>query len=131
MEAESLVASSCLDERAFGNGVFNPEEHQDLLATWMLDNGDDLLTRSEWMKSAVHFFRDNGVELPQRSELHLLQNAMVLANTLMVEKVLDEKLLQRMNQEDLRSLTPLFTSNGNPYGDFDLELTKPSFLEVV
>lgn len=63
--------------------------------------------------------------------LHLLQNAMVLANTLMVEKVLDEKLLGRMNQDDLRSLTPLFTSNINPYGDFELDLAKPSFLEVV
>ena len=63
--------------------------------------------------------------------LHLLQNAMVLANTLMVENVLDRQLLERMNQEDLRSLTPLFTSNINPYGDFELDLTKPSFLEAI
>jgi len=63
--------------------------------------------------------------------LHLLQNAMVLANTLMVEKVLDPSLFEQMEPDDLRALTPLFTSSINPYGEFELDLEKPSFLEVV
>ena len=62
--------------------------------------------------------------------LHLLQNAMVLANILMVEEVLDRDLFERMNTEDLRALTPLFTSSINPYGEFELDLDKPSFLEA-
>jgi TnpA family transposase len=62
--------------------------------------------------------------------LHLLQNAMVLANVLMVEEVLDRDLFERMNTEDLRALTPLFTSSINPYGEFELDLDKPSFLEA-
>ena len=64
--------------------------------------------------------------------LQLLQNAVVLANTVMVERVLDEKgFLERMDDDDLRALTPLFTTNVNPYGDFTLDLDKPSFLEAA
>lgn len=64
--------------------------------------------------------------------VHLLQNAVVLSNTVMVERVMNEqKLLERMVPEDLRALTPLFTSNVNPYGDFELNLEKPSFLAVA
>lgn len=63
--------------------------------------------------------------------LHLLQNAMVLANTLMVERVLTaEGIATRMEDEDFRALTPLFTSSINPYGYFELDLDKPSFLEA-
>lgn len=62
--------------------------------------------------------------------LHLLQNALILANTLMLESVLDEdRFAGRMEPEDYRALTPLFTSNVNPYGDFTLDFDKPSFLE--
>jgi TnpA family transposase len=63
--------------------------------------------------------------------LHLLQNAMVLANTLMMERVITNDVLERMTTEDIYSLTPLFTSSINPYGEFDLDLNKPSFLEAV
>ncbi|MEI7449942.1 MAG: Tn3 family transposase [Desulfomonile sp.] len=74
---------------------------------------------------------------PQMQELavlslHLLQNALILINTLMLERVLKEDgFLERMAPEDYRALTPLFTSNVNPYGDFFLDLDKPSFLEVA
>lgn len=61
--------------------------------------------------------------------IHLLQNALVLTNTLIVERVLeDPALLAEMEPEDRRALTPLFTSHVNPYGEFDLDLAKPSFL---
>lgn len=64
--------------------------------------------------------------------IHLLQNALVLTNTLIVEKVLEDPLLlAQMEPEDQRALTPLFTTHVNPYGDFDLDLTKPSFLVVA
>ena len=64
--------------------------------------------------------------------IHLLQNALVLANTLMVEKVLEDRtLLAQMEPDDKRALTPLFTAHVNPYGDFELDLAKPSFLEAV
>lgn len=61
--------------------------------------------------------------------LHLLQNAIILVNTLMLESVLfDDQFFPRMKSEDLGALTPLFTSNVNPYGDICLDLHKPSFL---
>ena len=64
--------------------------------------------------------------------LHLLQNALILVNTLLIEKIIDEHgFINRMEPEDFRALTPLFTSNINPYGDFDLNLYKPSILEVA
>ena len=85
----------------------------------------------------VHFgrrseFQTNDPELQELSMLclHLLQNAIVLSNTLMLERVLQEDgLLGRMEPEDFRALTPLFTTHINPYGEFDLDLAKPSFLE--
>ncbi len=61
--------------------------------------------------------------------IHLLQNALVLANTLMVERVLSDRcLLEQMEPDDRRALTPLFTAHVNPYGEFELDLAKPSFL---
>jgi TnpA family transposase len=63
--------------------------------------------------------------------IHLLQNALVLSNTLMVERVLSDGILEHMEEEDFRALTPLFTSNVNPYGDFELNLDKPSFLDAA
>lgn len=63
--------------------------------------------------------------------LHLLQNALVLVNTLMLERVLyDGDYIRRVHAVDLDAMTPLFTSNVNPYGDIRLDINKPSFLEV-
>jgi len=64
--------------------------------------------------------------------LHLLQNALILVNTLLIERIINAHgFLNRMEPEDFRALTPLFTSNVNPYGDFELNLHKPSILEVA
>ncbi len=61
--------------------------------------------------------------------LHLLQNAVILANTLMMERVFEQEAFEkRMEREDYRALTPLFTSNINPYGVFTVDFDKPSFL---
>ena len=63
--------------------------------------------------------------------LHLLQNALVLVNTVMLERVLyDNGYVQQMNAADMNAITPLFTSNVNPYGDIHLDINKPSFLEI-
>ena len=63
--------------------------------------------------------------------LHLLQNALVLVNTLMVERVLfEDKYIDKVDKDDINSITPLFTSNVNPYGDINLDIYKPSFLEI-
>jgi TnpA family transposase len=63
--------------------------------------------------------------------LHLLQNALVLVNTVMVERVLfEDNYIESINNEDRNGINPLFTSNMNPYGYITLDIDKPSFLEV-
>lgn len=63
--------------------------------------------------------------------LHLLQNALVLVNTVMLERVLyDNDYIHQMDAVDMNAMTPLFTSNVNPYGDINLDINKPSFLEA-
>ncbi|WJE55615.1 Tn3 family transposase (plasmid) [Bacillus cereus] len=57
--------------------------------------------------------------------LHLLQNCLVLINTLMIQEVLLDKnksLLQKLVPEDFRALTPLIYSHVNPYGTFKLNM---------
>jgi TnpA family transposase len=58
--------------------------------------------------------------------LHLLQSALVYLNTLLMQRVLAEPAwAQRMTDRDRRALTPLFWSNLNPYGRFDLDMNAP------
>jgi hypothetical protein len=55
--------------------------------------------------------------------LHLLQICLVYINTLLIQKVLEEKeWLARMQPEDFRGLTPLFYGHVNPYGKLDLNM---------
>ena len=64
--------------------------------------------------------------------LQLLQNCMMLINTILVQQILrDNPLLSRLTAADLRGLTPLFYGHINPYGLFYLDLEQPSFLEAV
>jgi TnpA family transposase len=61
--------------------------------------------------------------------LQLLQNCLMLVNTILVERTLEKHgLWDRLNREDLRALTPLFHTHINPYGVFELDLESPSFL---
>jgi TnpA family transposase len=56
--------------------------------------------------------------------LHLLQNSLVYINTLMLQQVLTESTWEdRLTQEDLRGLTPLFYGHINPYGTFHLDMS--------
>jgi TnpA family transposase len=64
--------------------------------------------------------------------LQLLQNCLVLVNTLLVERTIErEGLWEELTAEDLRALTPLFHGHINPYGQFALDLARPSFLEAA
>ena len=64
--------------------------------------------------------------------LQLLQNCLMLINTLLLERTIErEGLWERLSPEDLRALTPLFHGHINPYGQFALDLARPSFLEAV
>jgi Tn3 transposase DDE domain len=55
--------------------------------------------------------------------MHLLQSALVLVNTLLLQQVLaDPEWAGRLTDADLRGLTPLFWSNINPYGTFHLDM---------
>ena len=52
-------------------------------------------------------------------KLQLLQNCLMLVNTILVERTLDKyNLWDRLKREDRRALTPLFHTHINPYGDF-------------
>jgi TnpA family transposase len=60
----------------------------------------------------------------------LVQNALVLINTLMIQRVLAEPAwLARMTPEDFRGLTPLIYAHVNPYGVFRLDMTERLTLE--
>jgi TnpA family transposase len=64
--------------------------------------------------------------------LHLLQNCLILINTLLLERTIEQRnMLEEMSPEDMRALTPLFYGHVNPYGLFELDLERASFLEVA
>ena len=57
--------------------------------------------------------------------LHLLQISLVYINTLMLQQVLaDPAWLERLDAEDRRALSPLIYGHCNPYGTFDLDMSK-------
>ena len=57
--------------------------------------------------------------------LHLLQLSLVYVNTLMIQEVPGTADWSgRMTDEDMRGLTPLIYSHVNPYGRFELDMTK-------
>ncbi len=64
--------------------------------------------------------------------LQLLQNCLMLINTLLVERTIEaHHLVAQFTTDDQRALTPLFYEHVNPYGVFALNLEQPSFLEVA
>lgn len=95
---------------------------------------DGLQVVEQWNSAnvAIHYGRE--AELPgadrERQEismlaLHLLQSALVLVNTRLVDKVIEDPAWQaQLTDHDLRGLTPLFWSNVLLHGTFDLDLDK-------
>jgi TnpA family transposase len=62
--------------------------------------------------------------------LQLLQNCLMLINTILVQRTIAKhNLLDQLSVEDMRALTPLFYEHINPYGLFELDLERPSFLK--
>jgi hypothetical protein len=56
----------------------------------------------------------------------------MLINAILVEQtVAQHQLLEQLSDEDRRALTPLFYEHVNPYGLFELDVTRPSFLEAA
>jgi hypothetical protein len=57
--------------------------------------------------------------------LHLLQSSLVHVNTLLIQRVLEDPgWRRRLKVEDLRALTPLICAHVNPYGRFDLDMSR-------
>ncbi len=64
--------------------------------------------------------------------LHLLQNAMVYVNTLMIQRVLSETAwMERMTAEDFRGLMPLIYGHISPYGTFLLDMASRLDIEPL
>jgi hypothetical protein len=57
--------------------------------------------------------------------LHLLQISLVYINTLMLQQVLaNPAWFERLDVEDFRALSPLIYGHFNPYGTFELDMSK-------
>lgn len=64
--------------------------------------------------------------------LQLLQNCLMLINTILVERTIEQEgLWGRLSADDHRALTPLFHRHINTYGQFTLDLARPSFLKAA
>ncbi|MGH9071559.1 MAG: Tn3 family transposase, partial [Acidimicrobiales bacterium] len=80
----------------------------------------------------IFYGRDSELTGPDRDSqevamlaLHLLQSVVVHINTLLLQRVLtDNHWSESLAEEDRRGLTPLFWSNFNPYGRFELDLDR-------
>jgi TnpA family transposase len=64
--------------------------------------------------------------------LQLLQNCLMLINTLLVQQTLNQHpLLAQLGADDRRALSPLFYEHVNPYGLFEIDLERPSWVEAA
>ena len=64
--------------------------------------------------------------------LHLLQTSISYINTLLIENLfLDEYWWKLFGEEDYRALTALFYSHINPYGSFEVDLTKRLIIQQI
>jgi hypothetical protein len=83
-----------------------------------------------WLHSKQGVFATNSREHQEISTfaLQLLQNCLMLINTIPVERTIEkENLMNRLSIEDLRALSPLFYEHINPYGVFEIDLNRQSF----
>ena len=64
--------------------------------------------------------------------LQLLQNCLMLVNTILVERTIEQEgLWEHLSAEDRRALTPLFHGHINPYGQFTLDLARLRSWELL
>lgn len=97
-----------------------------------IHSGLNVVELWNWLNDFIFFAKGGGFATNRREgqevamlSLHLLQNALVYVNTLMLQQVLSEpKWMQRLTVEDKRGLTPLLFGHVNPYGSFELDMAK-------
>lgn len=64
--------------------------------------------------------------------LHLLQISLVYVNTLMIQQILQEPSWhRRLDEDDLRALSPLIYAHVNPYGRFNLDMNSRLSIESL
>src|ERR1700693_3695940 len=89
-------------------------------------NSSAMVVKASWRRTAASNRR-----LPLLS-LQLLQNCLMLINTILIQRTIDRQgLWARLQPADFRALTPLFYGHINPYGLFELDLEGPSLLEAA
>jgi TnpA family transposase len=97
-----------------------------------IHEGLQVVEQWNWANVAIHYGKDGELTGPDKETqeismlaLHLLQSAIVLVNTRLVDRVLSEpEWAARLTERDIRGLTPLFWSNVLLHGVFALDLHK-------
>ena len=90
-------------------------------------------------RSFISYGKDSELQTnnPEKQELsilclHFIQNAIILMNTILIERViLSEGFYKRMQPEDCEALTALLFLNINPYGYINMDFNKPSILNAA
>jgi TnpA family transposase len=94
------------------------QEGLNVVENW--NSANDFILIGKGSELAAHRREDQEVTM---LALHLLQNAMVYVNTLMIQRVLSEtEWMGRMTAEDFRGLMPLIYGHISPYGTFLLDM---------
>jgi TnpA family transposase len=96
------------------------EIHEGLNVVENWNSANDFILFGKGGEIATHRREDQEFSM---LTLHLLQNALVYINTLILQRVLSEAAwATRLTVEDLRALTPLIYAHVSPYGHFLLDM---------
>jgi TnpA family transposase len=102
------------------------QEGLNVVENW--NSANDFILIGKGSEIAAHRQEDQEVMM---LALHLLQNAMVYINTLMIQRVLSEPAwMGRFTAEDFRALMPLLYGHLSPYGTFILDMTSRLDIEL-
>ena len=118
--------------------IFLCEYLSDIKLRYEIGEGLNIVERWNGVNDFIRYgrqgvFASNNREDQEISTLSLglLQNCLMLINTLLIEQVIkEENYLDKLSVEDLRASSPLFYEHINPYGVFEINLERPSFLQV-
>ena len=101
-------------------GELRQEIHEGLNVVENWNSANDFILFGKGGDIATNRYEDQELAM---LALHLLQNALVYINTLMLQRVLSESAwATRLTVEDLRALTPLIYAHVSPYGHFRLDM---------